>query len=361
MKRLESALCAGILSLLLADAGCDKAAADKSRGSRDASVQVSLAVVKTVPWERTLALVGELFPNQEARISAEVEGRIEKTFAEVGDPVKAGGELAQIDSASYQGMVNLASANVAKAEASAENQTANLERLNQLKKTGSVSPTDYDQAVAAQKQATAEVSAAKASLGAANTSLRRSLCRAPFDGAVVERLVTSGDFVRTGTVIFQVLDDSILKFRGEIPEREAARVKVAQAARIFVAAHGERAFEGVVTWINPAVSPATRGVGIEARIENKEHLLKAHYFARAELILDSAAPVMVVPIDAVVTFSGVNKVYVVAKDIAEGREVVLGGVHGDEQEILSGLQIGESVVVAGRTKVQPGTRVVVAK
>jgi membrane fusion protein (multidrug efflux system) len=342
----------------LAAIGCDRAGKSQPRGQRDAAVQVTVAEAKMVPWERKLSIVGELFPNQEARIAAEVEGRVETTLVEVGDVVTKGAELAQIDTASYQGMVNLATANVAKAEASAENQKENIERLNQLRKTGSVSPTDYDQAVAAMKSAIAEVNAAKATLGAANTSLRRSLVRAPFDGAITERRVTTGDFVRISTVMFQVLDDSVLKFRGEVPEREAAHVKVGQPVRVQVAAFPGRPFPGSVTWINPGVNTATRGVGIEARMENLEHALKAHFFARAEIVTDPAAPTLVVPVDAVVTFAGVNKVYVVEKDVAQPREVTLGSTRDDLQEIISGLQPGERVVVTGRTKVQPGSRVV---
>jgi RND family efflux transporter MFP subunit len=346
--------------IALTAVGCDRTGKGQPRGQRDAAVQVTVAEAKMVPWERKLSIVGELFPNQEARIAAEVEGRVETTLVEVGDVVTKGAELAQIDTASYQGMVNLATANVAKAEAAAENQKENIERLNQLRKTGSVSPTDYDQAVAAMKSAIAEVSAAKATLGAANTSLRRSLVRAPFDGAVTERRVTTGDFVRISTVMFQVLDDSVLKFRGEVPEREAAHVKVGQAVRVQVAAFPGRPFPGSVTWINPGVNTATRGVGIEARMENIEHALKAHFFARAEIVTDPAAPTLVVPVDAVVTFAGVNKVYAVENEVAQAREVTLGGTRDDLQEIIGGLQPGERVVVTGRTKVQPGSRVVIA-
>jgi membrane fusion protein (multidrug efflux system) len=346
--------------IALAVVGCNRTEKSQSHGRRDAAVQVTLAEAKTVPWERKLSMVGELFPNQEARIAAEVEGRVETTLVEVGDVVSKGAEMAQIDTASYQGMVNLATANVAKVEAAAENQMENIERLNQLKKTGSVSPTDYDQAVAAQKSAIAEVNAAKATLGAANTSLRRSLVRAPFDGAITERRVTSGDFVRVGTVMFQVLDDSVLKFRGEVPEREAPNVKVGQTVRVQVAAFPGRSFPGGVTWINPGVNPSTRGVGIEARMENLEHTLKAHFFARAEIVTDAAAPTLVVPVDAVVTFAGVSKVYVVDRDVAQAREITLGSTRDDLQEILSGLQPGERVVVSGRTKVQPGSRVAIA-
>jgi membrane fusion protein (multidrug efflux system) len=336
---------------------CSKAPKQASAGAKDNTVAVTVVAARSEPWERKILLVGTLLPNQEARIAAEVEGAIENTRVEVGDAVQAGAELAQIDTASYQGMVNLQTANLAKAEANAQNTSENLARLEKLRKTGSVSPTDYDQAVAANKQAQAEVNAANASLGAANTSLRRSLARAPFAGAITERLVNAGDFVRPGTVIFNLVDDSALRFRGEVPEREAARLRTGQLVRLTVDAYPGRNFEGRVTWINPAVNPTTRGVGIEARVDNSKRELKSNFFARGELIIDEAAPTIVVPIDTILTFAGVNKVFVVEGEVAKGREIELGVTRGEQQEVLGGLKAGEHVILNGRTKVQDGSKV----
>jgi len=347
------ALCLATLALF----ACSKPAREGGRRDKDGVVNVTVIAAHTEPWERKILLVGTLLANQEARIAAEVEGSIEKTHAEVGDAVVAEKELAQIDTASYQGMVNLHTANVAKAEANAENTAENLARLERLRKTGSVSPTDYDLAVATNKQAQAEVNAAKASLGAANTALRRSLARAPFHGAITERLVNTGDFVRPGTVMFTVVDDSTLKFRGEVPEREAARLKVGQLVRLTVDAYPGRIFEGRMSWINPAVNATTRSVGIEARVDNAKRELKANFFARGELVVDEAAPTLVIPIETVLTFAGVNKVFVVEGEAAKVREVEVGLTRGEQQEILGGLKDGDRVILNGRTKVQDGTKV----
>lgn len=348
-----------VYAFALACAACSKPKTEAEAGKRERESAIGVRVVpaRTEAWERKILLVGALLPNQEARIAAEVEGAVESTRVEVGDTVAAGTELAQIDTASYQGMVNLQTANLAKAEANAQNTGENLARLERLRKTGSVSPTDYDQAFAANKQAQAEVNAAKASLGAANTSLRRSLSRAPFAGAVTERAVNMGDFVRIDTVMFNLVDDSTLRFRSEAPEREAARLKVGQVVRITVDAYPGRVFEGTVTWINPAVNPITRGVGIEARLDNSKHELKANFFARGELIIENSAPTLVVPIESVLTFAGVNKVFVVEGEMAKAREIELGMTKGEQQKVLGGLKDGERVITTGRTKVQDGTKV----
>src|SRR5438093_667596 len=116
-----------LLSFTLAAfvAGCDRAPAPQGDRRHDGPAAVKVAPANEVRWEKRLLLVGTLLPSQEARLAAEVEGRIEKTHVEVGTIVKAGQELAQIDSASYQGMVNLHTANLNKAQVRADNETTN--------------------------------------------------------------------------------------------------------------------------------------------------------------------------------------------------------------------------------------------
>src|SRR5437660_11545322 len=103
-----------VLAIAFAAAGCNRAPDSPEPNRADLSVPVTVAPARAVNWEKRLLLVGTLLPAQEARLAAEVEGRIEKTHVDVGAPVKAGQELAQIDSVSYQGMVNLHTANLNK-------------------------------------------------------------------------------------------------------------------------------------------------------------------------------------------------------------------------------------------------------
>jgi len=352
MKHLPALTMCALMTI----SGCSEQE-KKDQGGKNTTIPVTVVEVKEIPWERSLQLVGTLFPNQGARLAAEVEGRIEETHVEVGDKVKKDQELAQIDKASYQGQVNLQTANHNKAQINAETQTRNMERLDKLNQSGAVSPTAYDEAMALQKQAVAEVSATKASLGGATTSLKRSTLKTPFDGVITERMLTEGDFARIGTIMFNIVDDTVLKFRGEVPEREGAKVKAGQKVRITVDAHPGRNFEGTITWVNPAVNPETRGVGMEAQIKNEALTLKANSFARGEIIISGDNPAMVVPVETIINFAGINKVFIVEDDKAVPREVKLGAIRDGQQEVVEGLKGGERVVIGGRTKVQPGSAV----
>jgi len=101
----------------------------------------------------------------------------------------------------------------------------------------------------------------------------------------------------------------------------------------------------------------TRGVGMEAQIKNEALTLKANSFARGEIIISGDNPAMVVPVETIINFAGINKVFIVEDDKAVPREVKLGAIRDGQQEVVEGLKGGERVVIGGRTKVQPGSAV----
>ena len=116
-------------------------------------------------------------------------------------------------------------------------------------------------------------------------------------------------------------------------------------------------FEGRVFLISPQVNTTTRAFALGALVQNPERRLRASTFARGELIIERNVPTTVVPLDAVVSFVGINKVFVVQDGVAKPREVQVGRVMDGQQEILSGVKAGESIVVSGQTKLYDGAKV----
>ena len=125
---------AGLLAAgVLGGNGCGKApgtVAGKSPASD--GISVTVATVATKSWDMTIPVVGTLFPIDEATVSAEVEGRVERTCVDLGARLEAGQELAQIDTASFQAQAQLAAANLAKAQANLTNAQHNLKRTQDL-------------------------------------------------------------------------------------------------------------------------------------------------------------------------------------------------------------------------------------
>ncbi len=307
--------------------------------------------------DKTLSVVGTLYPKDDATVSAEVEGKVEKTMAEFGDRLKSGQEIALIDTTSYDALLQQAAANVVKAKAAAANAEQNLKRIQTLQKEKISSASDLDATVAAAEQARAEVQAVEATAAIAKLNLQRSRVKAAFDSAVAERIASAGDFVKVGSPLFRIVNDSVLKFIVQAPESYAGQVKKEQEVIFNVDAFPTNQFEGKVYLISPSVNIATRGFAFGALVQNPKHKLKANSYARGELILERDVPTMMIPLDAVVNFAGVTKVFVVENGGAHQREVQVGRIVRGQQEISAGLKNGETIVTTGQTKLQDGTKV----
>lgn len=353
-------LVATATALVLAlGAGCRPSDSPKaaSRNAAPAAVPVTLAAAVAVPTDRTLPVVGTLFAKDEATVAAEVEGKLERTMAEFGDRLRRDQEIALVDTDSYTALAAQAGARVAQARAASVSADADLARQEALRRTGIASPSDLDAAVANAGQAKAALKAAEAAETVARLNLERSRVRAPFDSAVAERVGNAGDYVKPGTPLFRVVNDDVLKFIVQAPEAYAPQVRKEQPVVFTVDAFPGRSFEGRVFLVSPQVNATTRMFAFGALVPNADHALKAGTFARGELVLERALPVVQVPLEAVFSASGVSRVFVVSNDVARLRVVVPGRVRDGRQEILSGLSAGEQVATSGLSRLRDGQAV----
>lgn len=323
------------------------------------AISVKITPVGTASWDRSVSIVGTLYPKDSATIAAEVDGLVQQTKVEFGDRVNAGQTLAVIDSSTYKADLQREQANLARAEANLTNARQNLSRSKGLEKTGAVAASDLDSATAQFAQWEAEVKAVGASLSMAELKIARSTIKAPFDGAISQRIATQGDYVKIGTPMFSAVNDRVLKFIFEVPEKHASFVKKELTITFGVDNYLGEVFTGSVYLISPQVNTATRAFNVGALVQNPELRLKASTFARGELVLERGVPTSVVPQDSVISYAGVTKVFVVENGVAHGRIVRTGRARDGLQEILEGLKDGESVVVSGQSRLIDGAPVTI--
>jgi membrane fusion protein (multidrug efflux system) len=366
MNRLRfqrRSLCRLVLACLLAGTGlifhlgCSKSKAEKVNPPVDLSIAVTAYRATLRSMDRTIPVTGTLFAKDEATLSAEVEGRVEKTLVEFGDQVKAGQELALINTTTYEAQAEQAAAALARAKANALNVEHELKRVQELILSSIAAESELDKAKAEAEQARAEVQGAEATATLARLNLERSHVRAPFDAAVAERVANGGDFMKVGSALFRVVNDKTLKYVVHAPERYAGEVKKDQTVLFSVDAWPDKVFEGKVYLISPSVNTTTRSFALGALVRNEERTLKASSFARGELVLQRKKPTLTVPLDAVQNFAGVSKVFVLENGACRTREVQVGRIKDGHQEILSGLEEGELVITSGLTKLYDGVKV----
>lgn len=318
---------------------------------------VTTVTVTNALWDRTVSVVGTLFPKDEALISAQVEGMVERTLVDFGDRVQNNQELAFIDTTTYQAQLQQAAGLRAKAEAGLTNDQRNFERVLSLRDKNIASMSELDAARAQLDQAQAELQAELGAESVAQLNLAHSRVQAPFDGAVAQRLVGRGDYVKSGSPLFNVVNDSVLKFIFQVPERHASFVVKKLPVSFNVDNYPGETFTGSVYLISPAVSTANRSFSVGALVTNLNHRLKASTFARGTLVLEKGLATPMVPLISVVSFAGVTKVFIVENNVARSRTVVLGRIRDGAQEVLEGLKAGERVVTSGQSKLSDGMAV----
>src|SRR5439155_11807784 len=196
----------GLVLLALLAAGCERGSrAESATQVKPEPVPITVASVAQRPVERTVSVVGTLAANAQAEVASEIEGQVVATLADLGDRVHAGETLARVRKDEIE-------ARLREAEASLEKAAADEGRARPLRDQGIIAAQEYEQV-----RTTAEVGRARRDQ--LRIQLEHADIRSPLDGSVAARLVDAGSYVRVGTVVFRVVQDVPLKFRGEVPER----------------------------------------------------------------------------------------------------------------------------------------------
>ncbi len=318
-------------------------------GSRTSAAPIRVAPIEPRTLDQKVAFSGSLAAPEDATVAAEVEGRVVAVAADLGDAVPRGRVLARINPDEYRFRLD-------QAEAARREAEANLARAEELAKGGIVSPKDLDNARVAAARATADADLARKRF--ADTEVK-----APFPGAIAQRLVSVGEYVKVGQALFQVVMTNPLKLTGDVPERHLGRLRPGAPVQIRLDAFPNQTFSGTLTRVAPAIQVQNRAFRVEARIPNPKGQLKPGAFASAEVVVGSERGALVVPEAAVTIFAGVAKVFIVEGGVARERQVALdqrlpGGAVAIRGE---GLRAGQLVAVAGLARLGDGVPVVIQR
>lgn len=329
-------------------AACGKPSGTEGPGAppKREPIAITIANVAVRPVERTVSVVGTLAANAQADLASEVDGQVAKIDADLGDRVTVGQVLARVQRDQIE-------ARLREAAASFERAVTDEARARPLSDQGVISAQEYEVVRTA-------LDVARARRDQLRIQLEHADIRSPLEGSVAARLVDVGDYVRPGTVVFRLVQDDPLKFRGEIPEREVPSLRPEQEVRITVEAFQGETFFGRVSRIGSAADPAARSLAFEAVVPNQDRRLRPGFFGHGEVVVAKEERALCVPRAAVASFAGVTKVFVIEEGVARAREVALGVDLGDGWvEIRQGVTQGKQVATSGLAKLADGTEVVV--
>lgn len=373
----------------------------------DAVPVVHVISAKPAALQESITLPCNIGAMQYTTIYARVDGYLKSRFVDIGDQVKTGQLLAEIETPTIDQHLAQASAdlNEAKAkllseqaqlkEAIAKQSTANAEvqkvkadvtytsitadRWQNLCERGAVSQQSRDEKVrsfeatnaqlmaaqANEKAAIAQVAAAKAAVQVAKAAVEAKLAdylrvkaeqsfknvTAPFDGIITLRKVDPGALITQGSQsnnleLFQMAKIDNLRIYVAVPQRVARYLRPGMEAQILVPEYPERNFIGEVTNISGGLDPNTRTRQTEIKIKNKDHSLLPGMYAQVRLTTLREAPWIRVPGTTLVVRPDGQFVVVVKDGKAHYQPITIGRDYGDEVEIRKGLQGKEQVVVS---------------
>jgi RND family efflux transporter MFP subunit len=324
----------------------------------------------------------------EAPILARADGYLKSRSVDIGDRVRAGQPLAEIDAPELDQQIRQAEAAVEQAQASLEQAQASLvqgqanrelarvtaDRWKTLAADGVVSKQDNDQyqAQLAAQDANVQalekaISAQRSNLAATQANLARlqevqgyRVVKAPFDGVITVRNVDLGTLVSTGaTLLFRIAQTGTLRSYVNVPQLNANSVHTGQPAQLTVSNFPGRRFRGTVTRTANALDPASRTMLVEVDIPNAEGALFPGMYAEVDLSNSLLNPPLVVPALALITRSDGAQVAVVGDDgIVHLQKVAVGRDYGDRVEILQGVAEGTTILAVPGESVHEGVKII---
>lgn len=384
--RIPPALAMFLLTILALSFSACKSGSSVSAGqpaqTREPK-QVKLFRVTESSLEETVTVTGTLAAYDQATISAKVPGRVRKLNVDLGSTVRQGQVIAELEPRDAQ--LRLAQAEAALAQARArlglspegeddsvdieqtaivrqarallDEATLKQQRSAKLLDQGVISRAEVDATDAAYKVAQSRYQDAieeirnrqallvqrRSEVELARQQITDMSIRAPFDGVVEERITSPGEYLATGAAVVRIVKMNPLRLRAEVPERESQNVRIGQQVRVSV--EGDpNIYTGRIARLSPSITAENRVLIVEAEVANNG-TLRPGSFARAEIVSDTASTTLVVPLNAIVTFAGIDKVITVEDGKAVEKPVTVGRKTDQVAEILSGVKAGDAVIV----------------
>jgi len=327
----------------------------RGRRGKKAAVAVEVNVVRKATIREIGRFTGSLSPRSQFVVAPKVGGRLEKLLVDIGDPVKPGQLIAELDDDEYAQEVEQARAELAVAKAAvAECKSALAFAKSEARKTKDLherkiaSDSELEE-IEAKRQACeakhnvalAEVTRREAALKAAQVRLSYTRIRASWqDGpeprVVGERFVDEGEMLKANTPIVSILDNSAMTAVIDVIERDYPKLRVGQAAAVTTDAYPDQTFAGTITRIAPLLKETSRQARVEIEISNRDRLLKPGMFVRARIEFRRHENTTVVPVAALARREGRQGVFVADKEnlVARFVPLKLGIINGELAEVL---------------------------
>jgi membrane fusion protein, multidrug efflux system len=333
-----------LLSLISCSSKEDDAKKDQDKNGTKLTL-VTVTKVNNATVEMTEESIGSLEGITDPTVAAEIAARVIKVHVTIGGKVKKGQLIATLDATDFGMQRNEQLAEVARIQALIENQTKIVARNQALANKNFISQTAVDNDTAQQNVLKQQLEAAKARVASISHNSSKSKVYAPVSGVVEKKLVDSGDYVRVGDPILQIVSSQHLRAHLPFPERIGAQLKAGLKIRLSTPT-SPNVIETEIHELKPMITAESRTVDVIADIMDAEGW-QAGASVTGTVILGEQAAAMMIPEQSLILRPAGEVVYVVRDNIAYQAVVKTGVRQNGMIEILEGLNVNDTIVVDG--------------
>ena len=310
-----------------------------------------------------LVLPASLYAMQETTIYARTNGYLKRWLVDIGDQVKAGQVLAEIEAPELDREMDQALAARAQVKAHLELARTTAERYGSLLKEEAVSPQEVDEKHGVHEAKKADYAAAEANIRRLEQMKSFQRVTAPFSGTIIARNVEVGSLIQAGSAsssgwLFKLSQTDTIRVHASVPQNNMRMIKPGMTVDLVVPELGERTFPAKVVRSAGAFDSATRTMIVEMHVPNKDGPLLPGMYAQARLNLVNTETNLQVPINSlIIGGDGARVATVDTGGVVHIKQVKLGRDFGKEVEILAGLSDSDRIINNPRDSLTEGTKV----
>ncbi len=306
-----------------------------------------------------IAGVGNVAAVRDVSVASETAGRVLKVHVDVGDAVRAGATLVEVDAELKEAAADQARAQMLAAKTNLEKAKKDFDRTQRLFDSGDVADIELEGYRLAYHSGEAQYKGAVAALRAADRQVSDSRIKAPIQGVVATRKVEVGEMVTPGMEIANIVDISSMKVRLSVAEEDVVKLRTGQPATLRIDSRQGERFEGKVLTVGAkSESPNGHTYPVEVVVQNKiKDPLKVGMFARVDIQAGLAKGALTIEKESLVDEGATPAVFVVKDGFARLRPVKLGIRGGNLLQVVDGLSKGDLVISFGQKALKDGSPV----
>lgn len=363
-KKIWIAIILLLVAVLIGWRLCSGKAGEQNEGrGGPQAVAVETAKVEVMDLDDTASFSGNLKAANKYILSPKVSGQVQRLLVNIGDTVRKGQVIAEMDDILFRQEYEKANANLQQAASALSEAEKELENSRVLLAKAYISQAEFDRVNAQYISEQSKYRVAMAAKTAAETHLQNTRVKADWVGGgssrvIGERFADAGQMLNAGSPLVSVLDISTLVAEIDVIESDYTRIKIGQAASLLTDSSPDEVFQGKVARVAPMLQEQSRQARVEIDVPNPYAKLKPGMYARVQITFQTKAQVTAVPAAALYKHKGEEGVFLVDKATSTVSFVLVekGISNSKFVEIVSPDLQGE-VVTLGQDQLDDGRKI----